>query len=247
MRRDVKTEMLDVLPPDDLEATKSRRDLRRLNWLMGHARILGRLLEEALPARVPARIVEFGAGDGGVMLSLARRFARRWPNVQVILVDKCNVVTDETRDAFSKSGWQLRVVEADIFEWVALAGQRADAIICNLFLHHFTDERLVWLFDACTRRTDVFVAAEPHRAEVSRALSRFAGLIGCGPVTRHDIVLSVQAGFAEHELSALWPADGGWILRENAAGLFTHIFLAVRQDALERSVEHWDGISGSAR
>jgi hypothetical protein len=59
--------------------------------------------------------------------------------------------------------------------------------------------------------------------------SYLIGLIGANAVTREDAVLSVRAGFAGNELSALWPVEhGGWNLREYAAGLFSHCFLATR-------------------
>jgi hypothetical protein len=41
-------------------------------------------------------------------------------------------------------------------------------------------------------------------------------------------VLSVRAGFSGNELSALWPADGGWQLTERRAGHFSHLFIARR-------------------
>jgi hypothetical protein len=47
-------------------------------------------------------------------------------------------------------------------------------------------------------------------------------------VTRHDAVLSVRAGFAGRELSALWPSADGWKLEERRAGLFSHLFVAHR-------------------
>jgi hypothetical protein len=54
------------------------------------------------------------------------------------------------------------------------------------------------------------------------------GLIGANAVTRHDAAVSVRAGFQGGELSALWPADPRWRLRECRAGLFSHLFLAQR-------------------
>jgi hypothetical protein len=54
--------------------------------------------------------------------------------------------------------------------------------------------------------------------------------IGCGPVTRHDARLSIQAGFAGNELSELWPEKQGWRLSEQPAGWFSHLFIARRED-----------------
>jgi hypothetical protein len=61
------------------------------------------------------------------------------------------------------------------------------------------------------------------------AASYLVGVIGAGPVTREDAVLSVKAGFRAKELSHLWPDQQGWILQEFAAGLFSHCLIAVRR------------------
>jgi hypothetical protein len=53
-------------------------------------------------------------------------------------------------------------------------------------------------------------------------------VLGANAVTRADAVLSVQAGFRENELSALWPKTAGWSLQEEASGAFSHCFRATR-------------------
>ena len=54
--------------------------------------------------------------------------------------------------------------------------------------------------------------------------AKLVGLIGCNSVTRHDAVVSVRAGFTNRELSDLWPTQGAWLLQEQRAGLFSHLF-----------------------
>ena len=87
MKRIVEAEWLDALPADDPGARGSRRDLKVLNRLMGHAGVLCRLMEPSVQTQPPKRIVDLGAGDGALMLRLARHFSRRWPRVEVLLVD----------------------------------------------------------------------------------------------------------------------------------------------------------------
>jgi hypothetical protein len=51
--------------------------------------------------------------------------------------------------------------------------------------------------------------------------------LGANEVTREDGVTSVVAGFAGHELSALWPPSAArWRLREYFAWPFTHCLVA---------------------
>lgn len=222
----VKRELLDVLPPDDPGAVGSRRDIGRLNRLMGHARILRRLLEPVTGETGPRRLVELGAGDGTLMLRLAQMLSHRWEKVELVLVDRHDVVHHRTRAAFEALGWSVETAGADVFDWLNDADEPANAMIANLFLHHFEADKLEELLRLAASRTRVFAACEPRRAGLPQLLSRFAGLIGCNAVTRHDIVASVRAGFAGAELSALWPAHASWSLQEDSAGLFSHSFLA---------------------
>src|SRR5258708_8290800 len=87
MRREVKRELLDELPAGDRRAIRSRRDLRRVNAWMGHAHIMVRALAAAFTDRSPRSLVELGAGDGTLLLRLAKSIAPRWKSLPVLLVD----------------------------------------------------------------------------------------------------------------------------------------------------------------
>jgi len=118
-------------------------------------------------------------------------------------------------------------VTADVFEWLAdPAMPRVDAIVANLFVHHFEAPRVAELFALAAKRTRALIACEPRRSAFALAGSRLLGIVGCNDVTRHDAVASVRAGFAGRELSALWPAADGWSLEERGRGPFSHAFVA---------------------
>jgi SAM-dependent methyltransferase len=74
--RTLHPELLDTLPAQDASAIGSRRDLRRLNSLMGHAGIMARSLKNIFPDQPPSNIVEIGAGDGQLLLRVARNLHR---------------------------------------------------------------------------------------------------------------------------------------------------------------------------
>lgn len=231
MNRIIEPEWLDELPVDDAGAAGSRRDLQRLNRIMNHGGILRDLLKSGTRDRPPRRIVELGAGDGTLMLQLAKYFSCSWPRVEVVLVDWRNAVTEDTQAGFAALGWPVETVTADIFDWLQKPAEVADVMITNLFLHHFSEDELVGIMRLAAARTRLFAACEPRRALLPLMLSRMVGFIGCNAVTRHDAVLSVRAGFAGRELSALWPAPTQWRLQEQSAGWFTHAFTAKRTAA----------------
>lgn len=228
MEREVEAELLDELPADDPAAVGSRRDLRRLNRVMGHARVLAEMLAAGMGNRPVKRLVDLGAGDGQLALALARRLRKKWRGVEMILVDRQPAISSDTLAAFEALGWRANAVRADVFDWLRDAGgEVADAMTANLFLHHFSSAQLAELLRLAAARTRVFAACEPRREALPLALSRLVGLIGCNAVTRHDAVVSVKAGFAGSEISALWPVAPEWWLQERGRR-FSHIFVARR-------------------
>jgi hypothetical protein len=222
--RRVEPEWLDQLDPADARAQRCRRDLVRVNAFMRNGAIVASALaRSAQPLRTWA---EIGAGDGGFALGVAARL-QRVAGGRVILLDRLACGGDDA--AFAALGWKCERVRADAFEWLGdPAAPPLDAIVANLFLHHFEDAALAKLLAAVARRTRVFVACEPRRSGLALAGSRLIGAIGCGEVARHDAVLSVRAGFRDGEIGALWPKDG-WRIEERARALFSHAFVAVRR------------------
>ena len=234
--RVVTPEILDALPPEDPRAIRSRRDLVLVNALMGNARGIASALQDRGRTRISARgtnvpgpspvfrVVELGGGSGRLLAAVARR-ARLRHRVEAVLVDLQPCVRAETRDAMQAHGWRLKTMQADVFDWLGRSDASCDAIVANLFLHHFEDPDLRRLLQLAARRTRLFIACEPLRSGFAELGARLLPLLGCNDVTRHDSVVSVRAGFRGNELSALWPAED-WALEEGRYGLFTHRFVA---------------------
>jgi hypothetical protein len=230
MQRIVKPELLDQLPATDPRAMRSRRDLRRVNAWMGQIAIMARAINARCDGMTRRAFIDLGAGDGTFMLRLARRLTPSWKNCTAVLVDRHDIVGDDVRAGFEAMQWKVETVTADVFDFLG-HGQRpaADVMVCNLFLHHFHDEALSRLLAQAALGTTLFVACEPRRGALAHCGSRFLWALGCNDVNRHDAILSVRAGFRGAELSAMWPATGAWELRERAAGLFSHCFVAARR------------------
>ena len=152
--------------------------------------------------------------------------AARGPRgVTLTVVDQAPAVSRATYARYLHLGWRLEIVRADALEWLAQTNRRFDVAIALLFLHHFERDRLRPLLARVAACADRFIACEPRRSVLALAASHAVGLLGASAVTRHDAVASVRAGFANEELSALWPA-AGWRLDERRAGPFLHHLVA---------------------
>lgn len=244
--RVLEPETLDSLAPDDPEAQRARRDLRRVNAFMGARRILERCLDKALAAGDGTlggagrqlRILEIGCGDGRLMLDVARHRGDRWPGVELDLLDRQPIVEPETLAAYAAAGWQARPLVADVLDWAAerSSPEHWDLVVANLFLHHFDADGLRRLLAGCARRADALAACEPRRSRFALAASHLIFFLGANAVTRRDGVLSVRAGFVGRELSRAWEAGppasdaaeptSAWQLEEYDDGLFTHCLCA---------------------
>lgn len=240
----VEPEQLDRLDPANRHAIRSRADLRRLHRLMGTRGILLRALRR-LP-HPPRRVLELGAGDGTLMLRVARKLAvpaqgettSAWDGVRIALLDQHQVVVNDTLRAYAQAGWHATPLLADVESFLGLVAtsegsHAADTdsyhlIVANLFLHHFSLDDLRAMLASVASRCDAFITCEPRRSALALCASRLVGLVGANAVTRKDAVLSVRAGFQGAELSTLWPSSPDWQVFEYPAGLFSHCFVAHR-------------------
>ena len=231
MDRCIKPELLDELPWDDPSAVRSRKDLLRVNAWMGNSGIIARALRSICHRPTARRLVDLGAGDGKLLLRVARQLSAEWRGTSAVLLDRRNIVSPETRQAFAALGWAVTLVEAEALDWLRQPDAPAcDAMVVNLFLHHFPAAQLAELLRAASRMTCAFIAVEPRRSARILFFSRLLRLIGCNRVTRHDAPISVCAGFTGQELSQLWPAGQGWSLQERPAGWSSHLFVAQRRE-----------------
>ena len=70
-QRDLKSELLDELDPEDPDAKRSRRDLRRINLFMGNMRwIRVEILKVLSQTNTKLNVIEIGSGDGQFLESL---------------------------------------------------------------------------------------------------------------------------------------------------------------------------------
>ena len=212
MKRVVVPEILDHLSHDDPEAIRSRADLRRINCLMGNHRWIRRQLKHFSGSS----LLELGAGDGELLASLDTSmragldFAPRPPGLP------------------STVEW----ISGDIFETLpALFENRSGgntAIIANLFLHHFESDALASL-GRLIQAAGFLCFSEPYRSRLALAEGAFLTPF-VNRVTRHDMPVSIRAGFRPGELPDLLKLDRArWDVRETVSGLGACRLLASRK------------------
>src|SRR5206468_2498198 len=105
--RRVDPERLDSLPASAPAATQSRRDLQRLNVVMGQSTSIARWLRVHEAPRWMRRVVDLGGGDGTLLLRVARQLAPHGGAVEGVVVDRQTLVSAGTREEFRKLGWGI--------------------------------------------------------------------------------------------------------------------------------------------
>ncbi len=198
MRREVVPEILDSLPSDDPAAIRSREDLRRLNFVMGNNRWIRSIVtKHAGPAS--KGILEIGAGEGALLKTLTSL----GPAHGLDLLAGPN-----------DSGLTWHQADLMVLEELPAAG----ILIANLFLHHFEGEELKQIGRLC-HPFEVLVFSEPLRSRGVLNLSRCITPL-VGSVTRHDMPVSIRAGFTMGEIpDSLGLNKSDWHFEESKTAL----------------------------
>jgi hypothetical protein len=180
-------EILDHLPPDHPDAVASRRDLRLINAVMGnHHWLRVRLLRHLRPGM---KVVELGAGDGSFARAFFRDLARDFP-IRFTAIDLAPRPPDWPDDP--RFEWR----QEDVFHSDALTA--ADGVLACLMLHHFDDATLRALGARLTNAR-FFLAREPARRRLAMRFLLYPFRLN--RVTKHDMKISIEAGFLGPELA----------------------------------------------
>ena len=115
--RIVRPELLDDLAPTDPRARRSRRDFQRMHRAMGTVSILRRAIVQLRLAMPPTHVLELGAGDGTIPLRLAQALEPRWPDVSLTVLDRYDLLSNDTREGCRQLGWNLKVLRTDALSW----------------------------------------------------------------------------------------------------------------------------------
>lgn len=178
----------------DAEVDANLRDLRFLNRWFGAHGILRDCLR-AIPA--PRTILDVGAASG----DMGRIAAQVHPQASVISLDL------QARNLQRATAPR---VAADAFA-LPFADDAVDAVMANLFLHHFTNAQVVQLLRGFHRvaRHAVIIQDLQRHTIAHKFLPATSWLFRWNDITLHDGPVSVAAGFTSNELDAL-AHEAGW-------------------------------------
>ncbi len=193
--------MIDQLPPDHPDVVRSRVDLKMINFLMGNERWIARQVG-VFPAARAKGVLEIGAGEGTLLNRLDRKY-------QGIPLRACDLAPRPAKLA-ERIIWDQR----DVFE--CLAEAEGGILAANLFLHHFEDPELERFRDLLGK-FEVICINEPYRTAQTVMDARFI-LPFVGRATKHDMMVSIRAGFLPGELPERLGLDRGeWHVREETS------------------------------
>ncbi len=199
--RVVEPELLDSLPFDHPDARHSRRDLRLLNGIMGNFRWIARTLE-AIPDFRDRTICELGAGDGSLGEYLQRRIFD--PRFRVTGLDLA------PQGRYWPELWPW--IEGNALETMQTV--KPGVMVANLILHHFSEPELAGI-GQLFQRADYLIISEPARYRRHHFQGHLANILGINRVTRHDLHVSIRAGFRPGELPALLELkENEWRIQE---------------------------------
>ncbi|NBB79727.1 MAG: hypothetical protein GVY36_09820 [Verrucomicrobia bacterium] len=209
MQRSVQPEILDGLPACNLDAAASRRDLVKINGLMGNFRWIRHQIGRSNLGRHD-RLLEIGAGDG----TLAKKLLRDSSPANYHALDQCG----------PPEGWPSPTQwhSADLLQFTGYG--EYTYLLANLILHHFSDRELSKL-GTRIRESGIrcIIACEPCRRSFHKAQLRAGKWIGFNYVTLNDGCVSIDAGFRADELPGLLgldPAVWTWLIEETWMGAY---------------------------
>jgi ubiquinone/menaquinone biosynthesis C-methylase UbiE len=186
----IQPEILDHLPPD--QARLNLADLTRINSRFGGHSVLRKSLRKVVNGSRPFTLLDIGSASGDA----ARVIGEVYPGSTVTSLD-CNAVNIENAPDPK--------VLADAFQ-LPFQEESFDYVFCSLFLHHFTDEQVVFLLTSFYRiaRKALLVS------DLERHLIPYLFLPASRPFFRwhfaavHDGIISVRAAFRREELLDLF-------------------------------------------
>jgi len=201
-------EIMDRPQPVSAELERDLQHLRHLNrWFGSHRLVLG-FMRRWLKPGAGIRLIDLATGSGDIprlIIDFARKIGA---TVNIDAVDQ-QAATLEIASSLSAGYREIRYRHANILEWNC--AERYDIALCNLALHHFSDEDAAMVLRRCCELSQRFVLVSDLRGGfLLRAGVYFlTTTVFREPMTRHDARLSAVRAFSFSEMHKL-ALRAGW-------------------------------------
>lgn len=218
LQRKLSTEFFDQHDPSHREAIQSRKDLGRINFLMGNFRWFKQQFSRMDLLGEHCVDLGAGAGDLGRYLYdqalgeffvtgvdfLPRPLGSNWPSQW----DWCQ------GDLCAFEGWE-----------------EVDVCLANLTLHRFTNEQLAELGSKIKRNCRAVLVCEPARRRIHQWEAFGLNLLGVNHMTYHNTHVGIEAGFLGNELSECLGLEATkWDIDCRTTALGAYRMVAVKKD-----------------
>jgi 2-polyprenyl-3-methyl-5-hydroxy-6-metoxy-1,4-benzoquinol methylase len=187
-----------ALPKSALQAALA--DLKKVNTLLGGHAVGIAGLKPFLSPAAESHILDIGCGDGEFLRQLHKYCAKKGYKVRLTGWD-CNPESLESGTKKKSKEPSIIYELRDVLKFPELP--KGDLIIiCNLFLHHFTDEEILkmlrhWSNSGCK----AIVINDLDRNPLAYYLFRLFGVIFMkSKIAVHDGLISIQRGFRRVDL-----------------------------------------------
>jgi SAM-dependent methyltransferase len=188
-KRQIQPELLDHAPL--AEARSNLADIVRLNRHFGGHGVLRNMLAQAVNSTHAFTLLDVGAASGDT----AQLISRLYPAASVTSLDL---------NAVNLTGAPHPKLIADAFQ-LPFRPASFDYVFCSLFLHHFVDAQVTDLlagFYRLARRALLVSDLERHVLSYL-FFPATKPFFGWQPITMHDGMISVRAGFRADEFRQL--------------------------------------------
>lgn len=203
--RSEKLERIDTGDYTNEEYERFLREISFINRHLGDIRALKKSLFREIEREDSAdfSVLDIGAGSGEFLREIAR-FARKTKRRAQLYGLELNVISARSILAQSKDFAEIKAVRADALI-LPFADKSFDYAICSLFMHHFTDEKIVEILAEMKRvsKRGIFVI-DLHRHPLAYySYKMFCKLFGISKLVTEDGSLSVLRSFKTKELEVL--------------------------------------------
>lgn len=189
----------DLGTPEEIQ--QSFDDLWRINrWLGGVSGCL-HLLERyfARSANRHPSILDVGAGDSRLAARLQSDLARSNRSAEFVALDRRLSHLRDGNDSLPR----LSQVAADVSH-LPFAANSFDVVICNLFLHHFSEDEAVALLRGLAElASEAVLINDLERKLLPYIFIRVARPFARSRITRHDGAASVRQAYTREEVATL--------------------------------------------